>query len=219
MSKQNPVLPEIFDPTGFGPEAFAQATGVSHETLTDLQAYAALLAASPHNLVSEASLKDVWHRHFYDSAQLDALIPEDAKTLADLGSGAGFPGLVLAILRRKRLKVSLYEATKKKADFLKAVSQHLYLAVDVCSERVEAVPKRRFDIVTARAFAPLPTLLAYAQNLTGRGTICLFLKGHSHTDELTEARRNWTMNLRSTPSKTHPLGVVLEIRDLIHVSE
>jgi 16S rRNA (guanine527-N7)-methyltransferase len=212
------MLPEIFDPTGFGPEEFAEATGVSHETLADLKAYAELLAASPHNLVSEASLKDIWHRHFYDSAQLDALIPDDARTLADLGSGAGFPGLVLAILRRKRLKVSLYEATKKKADFLKAVAQHLYLAVDVRNQRIESVPQRHLDVLTARAFAPLPELLAYTQKLAGPKTICLFLKGQSHAAELTEAERHWKMNLQTTPSKTHPHGVVLEIRDLIHVS-
>lgn len=212
------MLPEIFDSEGFGPEAFAKATGVSHETLSDLKAYAELLAASPHNLVSEASLKAVWHRHFYDSTQLDALIPDDAKILADLGSGAGFPGLVLAILRRKRLKVSLYEATKKKADFLKAVAQHLYLAVDVRNERIETAPQRRFDIITARAFAPLPSLLAYAQKLAGPKTICLFLKGQSHAAELTEARRHWTMTLQTIPSKTHREGVVLEIRDLNHVS-
>jgi 16S rRNA (guanine527-N7)-methyltransferase len=213
MSNPDPMPLE-----GFGPEAFAQATGVSHETLTDLKAYAELLAASPHNLVSEASLKDVWHRHFYDSAQLDAHIPENAKTLADLGSGAGFPGLVLAILRRKRLKVTLYEGTKKKADFLKAVAQHLYLAVDVRNERIEAAPKKRFDIITARAFAPLPTLLAYAQNLAGPKTTCLFLKGQNYADELTEAGRAWKMTLQKHPSQTHPLGVVLEIRDLIHAS-
>ena len=205
-------------PEGFGPAAFAHTTGVSHETVAALTAYAEMLAASPHNLVSEATLKEVWHRHFYDSAQLDALIPDDAKTLADLGSGAGFPGLVLAILRRGRLKVSLYEATTKKADFLKAVAQHLYLSVEVRNERIETVRPKPYDIVTARAFAPLPELLTYAQRFTGPKTIALFLKGQSHTAELTEAQRNWKMNLRSHPSKTHPLGVVLEIRDLIHVS-
>ena len=202
----------------FGAAEFAAATGVSHETMAMLQTYAEMLAASPHNLVSEASLQDVWHRHFYDSAQLEPLIPRQARTLADFGSGAGFPGLVLAILRRGRLKVILFEATRKKAEFLKAVVAALQLDVEVCNARVEEVPKQHYDVITARAVAPLTTLLSYAQKLMRPNTVCLFLKGQSHADELTEAARAWKMTLRSHPSKTHPLSVVLEIRDVVHVS-
>lgn len=205
-------------PEPFGPNEFAAATGVSRETLAMLEIYAAMLAASPHNLVSEASLKEVWHRHFYDSAQLEPLIPQRARTLADLGSGAGFPGLVLAILRRGHLKVVLFEATRKKAEFLKSVVAALKLDVEVCSVRIETAPKQSYDVITARAFAPLPELLAYAQKLLRPKTICLFLKGQNHADELTAAARNWKMNLQKHTSQTHPLGVVLEIRDLIHVS-
>jgi len=202
----------------FGAAEFAAATGVSHETMAMLQTYAEMLAASPHNLVSEASLQDVWHRHFYDSAQLEPLIPRQARTLADFGSGAGFPGLVLAILRRGRLKVILFEATRKKAEFLKAVVAALQLDVEVCNARVEEVPKQHYDVITARAVAPLTTLLSYAQKLMRPNTVCLFLKGQSHADELTEAARAWKMTLRSHPSKTHPQSVVLEIRDVVHVS-
>jgi 16S rRNA (guanine527-N7)-methyltransferase len=203
-------------PEAFGPEEFATAAGVSRETLDRLQIYADLLAASPHNLVSEASLKEVWHRHFLDSAQLAPLIPEGPRTLADLGSGAGFPGLVLAILK-PGLKVSLFEATRKKADFLRSVAERLGLNAEVRNERIETAKPQRFDVVTARAFAPLSDLLGYAQRFAGPKTICLFLKGQSHADELTHAQRTWKMNLRKHPSQTHPLGVVLEIRDLIHV--
>ena len=210
--KPNPVSPE-----GFGAEDFATATAVSRETLNRLQVYAEMLAACPHNLVSKASLAEVWHRHFLDSAQLAPLIPETAATLADLGSGAGFPGLVLAILRPK-LRVSLFEATRKKAEFLQAVASRLGLKVAVCNQRIEATAKQRFDVITARAFAPLPELLAYAQKLAGPQTICLFLKGQSHSDELTEAARGWNMHLRKHVSLTHPLGVVLEIRNLTYVS-
>ncbi|GAA0580817.1 16S rRNA (guanine(527)-N(7))-methyltransferase RsmG [Rhizomicrobium electricum] len=206
------------DAASFGPEEFAEATGVSRETLDQLQAYADLLAASPHNLVSEASLKEVWHRHFLDCAQLVPLIPPEARTLADLGSGAGFPGLVLAILLRERLKVSLFEATHKKADFLASVAERVGVKVTIRNERIETAKPQRFDVITARAFAPLPELLGYAQRLAGPKTICLFLKGQSHTAELTAAERTWKMNIRKHPSQTHPLGVVLEIRDLIHVS-
>lgn len=206
-------------PETFGPEDFAVASGVSRETLAELQIYAEMLAASPHNLVSQSTLGDVWHRHMWDSAQLVPLIPPEATTLADLGSGAGFPGLVLAILLKGRVKVRLFEATKKKADFLAAVTERLKLPVKVHNERIEAAKPKPADVITARAFAPLPQLLTYAHRFLGPRTVCLFLKGQSHTAELTEARRNWNMTVQSHPSQTHPLGVVLEIRDLIHVSK
>src|SRR5580698_7459 len=112
MSAQRPsALP---DP--FGPEEFAAATNVSRETLARLKAYAGLLTDwnARHNLVSARSLEDLWRRHFWDSAQLAPLVPENAQTLADLGSGAGFPGLVLAELLRDKVQVSLFEATAKK---------------------------------------------------------------------------------------------------------
>ena len=205
-------------PENFGPEEFAAAAAVSRETVDALAIYAEMLAASPHNLVSQTTLADVWHRHMWDSAQLVPFIPAEATTLADLGSGAGFPGLVLAILLKDRLKVRLYEATTKKTDFLASVADRLGLKVEVCNTRIETAEQKKADVITARAFAPLPQLLAYAHRFQGPKTVCLFLKGQSHTAELTQARRNWNMNIQKHPSQTHPLGVVLEIRNLIHVS-
>jgi 16S rRNA (guanine527-N7)-methyltransferase len=205
-------------PESFGPEDFAASAAVSRETLDELVLYGEMLAASPHNLVSPSTIPDLWHRHMWDSAQLVPLIPKEATTLADLGSGAGFPGLVLAILLKDRLRVRLYEATKKKADFLASVADRLNLKVAICNERIEAAEPKKADVITARAFAPLPQLLAYAHRFQGPKTVCLFLKGQSHTAELTDARRNWNMNIQKHPSQTHPLGVVLEIRDLVHVS-
>lgn len=211
----NPTLPEVF-----GPKEFAEQTRVSRETLEALEIYVDMLRDwnTRRNLVSAASLEQVWHRHVFDSAQLANYIPRNAETLVDLGSGAGFPGLVLAILYRDRLKVSLFEATKKKTMFLEAVAERLKLPVRVRNERIEAAPRQVFDIVTARAFAPLPELLSYAQDFIGPETICLFLKGQNLVLELTDARKSWKMNLRKHPSKTHPLGAVLEIRDLVHGS-
>ena len=220
----NPALPDAL-PEGpsaepFGSEAFAAATGVSRETLGLLEAYAEILKDwnSRHNLVSEATLPDVWHRHMLDSAQLEPLIPAKAQTLADLGSGAGFPGLVLAIMRRDRLKVTLFEATKKKADFLSAVAKDLALPVEVSTARIETATPQIFHVITARAFAPLDQLLAYTHKFIGPRTICLFLKGQKLELELTEALKHWKMKTQKHPSKTHPLGVILEIRDLQHVS-
>jgi 16S rRNA (guanine527-N7)-methyltransferase len=210
--------PRATQPESFGPEEFAGATGVSRETLARLKAFVGLLTDwnARHNLVSKASLEEVWQRHVLDSAQLTPLIPPKARTLADLGSGAGFPGLVLAVLLEGRVAVTLFEATRKKADFLRAAADRLGLAVAVRSERIEEAARAVFDVLTARACAPLPELLEYAQHFAGPKTVCLFLKGQNVGSELTEAGKSWRMKVKQHPSVTHPFGVVLEIRELSH---
>jgi 16S rRNA (guanine527-N7)-methyltransferase len=211
MSKPSATRPEPF-----GPEEFAAATGVSRETLARLKEFVGLLTDwnARHNLVSKASLDEVWQRHLLDSAQLAPLIPPEAKTLADLGSGAGFPGLVLAVLLQGRVAVTLFEATRKKTEFLHAAAERLELGVAVRNQRIEDAPRAPFDVVTARACAPLPELLEYAQHFAGPKTVCLFLKGQNVGVELTDARKSWRMKIREHPSVTHPFGVVLEIREL-----
>ena len=171
-----------------------------------------------HNLVSRASMADLWRRHFYDSAQLLAYIPDAARSLVDLGSGAGFPGLVLAeLLRERSMQIVLYEATAKKARFLEAVAAKLSLAVDIRPSRIEDAKPEPFDLVAARACAPLPTLLAYAQRFWGPATIGLLLKGQNVEDELTQAHKSWRMNLRRHESLSDPTGVILGIRELHRV--
>jgi 16S rRNA (guanine527-N7)-methyltransferase len=203
------------DPS-FGAEEFVAATGVSRETLGRLSRYAELLLDwnSRHNLVSPRSLEDLWRRHFWDSAQLVPLIPADAGTLADLGSGAGFPGLVLAELLRNRVRVTLHEATTKKCAFLAAAAEAMDLVVTVENQRMEDTPFQAFDVVTARACAPLPKLLAYAQHFADPNSVCLFLKGQNVGSELTEAHKSWKMKVRQIPSLTDPSGVILELREL-----
>ena len=176
----------------WGPEAFAAQTGVSRETLARLKAYAALLEEwnARHNLVAKSTRPDLWRRHFWDSAQLATLVPATARTLADLGSGAGFPGLVLAAMLGSRISVSLFEATTKKCDFLNAAVSRMGLAVQVQNLRMEVAPFRPFDVVTARACAPLPRLLEYAQNFVGPNSVSLFLKGQNVGSELTEAHKS-----------------------------
>jgi 16S rRNA (guanine527-N7)-methyltransferase len=200
----------------FGPEEFTAATHVSRETLARLKAYAGVLEDwnSRHNLVSSASLSDVWRRHFWDSAQLAPLVPAGAKTLVDLGSGAGFPGLVLAELLRNRVSVTLCEATAKKATFLQAAAQRMGLSVTIRNARIEDAQGEIFDVITARACAPLPKLLGYAEKFTGPGSHCLFLKGQNLGSELTEAHKSWKMKIRQIPSLTHPSGAILEVTDL-----
>jgi 16S rRNA (guanine527-N7)-methyltransferase len=200
----------------FGPEDLAAAANVSRETLARLKAYAGVLADwnARHNLVSARSLDDVWRRHFWDSAQLVRFIPDTARTLVDLGTGAGFPGLVLAELFRGRLDVTLIEATAKKCRFLEAVAGRLALPITISNTRIEDAPARVFDVVTARACAPLPRLLLHAQHFAGPKTKCLFLKGQNVEVELTEARKSWRMQLGRHQSLSDPLGVVLEIGEL-----
>lgn len=202
----------------YGPEDFAADTDVSRETLARLKIYADMLedANTRHNLVSRASLPEMWRRHFLDSAQLFPFIPERARSLVDLGSGAGFPGLVLAELLRERpnFHTVLYESTGKKAQFLREVASRLGLLVEVRNARAEVAERETFDVVTARALAPLPKLASYAQNFWGARTTGLFLKGQNIEGELTEARKSWRMNLARHESRSDPSGVILEVREL-----
>jgi len=203
----------------FGPEAFAEKVLVSRETLDRLKIHVDLLRdwSARHNLVSQRSLDDVWRRHVWDSAQLTAFVPRNATKIADLGSGAGFPGLVLAVLLRERVSVTLYEATRKKADFLQVAAKAMDLEVEIRNVRIEDVPNRPFDVVVARALAPLGGLLDYSHRFCTPRTVCLFLKGQSVAAELTEARKSWRMKVSQHQSMTHPSGVILEIRELGHV--
>jgi 16S rRNA (guanine527-N7)-methyltransferase len=203
----------------FGPEAFAEKVRVSRETLDRLKIHVDLLRdwSARHNLVSRRSLDDVWRRHVWDSAQLAAFVPQNATKIVDLGSGAGFPGLVLAALLRDRVSVTLYEATRKKADFLEHAARVLGLKVEIRNMRIEDEDNRPFDVVAARALAPLGILFGYSQRFCAPGTVCLFLKGQSVAAELTEARKSWRMIVSQHQSVTDPSGVILEIRELRHV--
>ena len=199
----------------FGPEEFAAQTGVSRETLARLKAYADILLDwnARHNLVAKSTLPDLWHRHFWDSAQLVPHIPAGAQTLADLGSGAGFPGLVLALLWPE-LIVTLHEATTKKCAFLQAAADRIDLKVTIRNSRLEDLPSQAFDVVTARALAPLPQLLQYAYPFTGPNSVCLFLKGQSVGAELTEAHKYWSMKASQVPSQTEPSAAIVTVRKL-----
>jgi 16S rRNA (guanine527-N7)-methyltransferase len=204
----------------FKEEDFARETLVSRETLARLKAYADLLLdwSARHNLVSSSTLPDLWRRHMWDSAQLEPLIPAGTRTLADLGSGAGFPALVLAAMRPE-IVVTVHEATGKKCDFLAAAAERMGLKLVIANARIENLPPRPFDVVTARALAALPLLLSYAQRLTGPNSICLFLKGQNLGPELTEAHKSWIMEASQVPSKTDPSGAILVVRKLVSLHE
>jgi 16S rRNA (guanine527-N7)-methyltransferase len=206
------------EPGEFGPDEFAAAINVSRETIERLKIYEEMLREwnTTQNLVSKNSLAHLWQRHFLDSAQLAQYIPDTAGSLVDLGSGAGFPGLVLAEFLRKKaeFRVVLYEATGKKCRFIEAVAGRLGLEIEIRNTRVEAAEEEIFDLITARALAPLPELLAYAQRFFGRTTMALFLKGQNIGSELTKCNKSWKMDVRQHPSITDPSGIILEVRDL-----
>ncbi len=202
----------------FGPDEFQRAANVSRETLDRLKLFVAVLEEwnAGHNLVSAASFQHVWQRHIWDSAQLFDFVPGGAKSLVDLGSGAGFPGLILALLLRERagFRTVLYEATRKKTDFLAAAAERLGVPVDIRNTRIEAARPEPFDLVTARACAPLPRLLFYAQAFQGPCTVNLFLKGRSVGAELTDAHKIWKMQVQERPSRSDPSGVILVVEQL-----
>ncbi len=171
------------------------------------------------NLVGKNSLPDAWTRHFEDSAQLFSLLPENAKTLADLGSGAGFPGIVLAVMaleKRPDLKITLIESIGKKTLFLKHLCQVAgcnNTAVLNC--RAEKMVDRRFDVVTARAVTSLSGLLTYALPLLKKNGVCLFPKGKNHQEEINAAKADgWFFDCREVQSATDAEGVILVISNL-----
>lgn len=193
---------------------FLARTCVSHETARKLDRYAELLREwnQKFNLVADSTLPHVWIRHFLDSAQLMQFIPEHAKTLADLGSGAGFPGIVLSIMGVP--EVHLIESIGKKAGFLRAVIEELKLNAIIHQERIENIRNLKADIVTARALKALPELLKLSKSLMKKDSLCLFLKGKSIDSELTESERSWKFNVEKHQSISDHSGCVLILRDL-----
>ncbi|HYD99816.1 MAG TPA: 16S rRNA (guanine(527)-N(7))-methyltransferase RsmG [Alphaproteobacteria bacterium] len=185
--------------------------GVSRETLPRLEAYAAALAKwqPAINLVAPATLPDLWRRHILDSAQLWPLLPAGTASLVDFGSGAGFPGLVLAILGVPQ--VTLIESDTRKAAFLREAARAAGVAVTVEAKRIEAVPPRPADAVSARALAALSALLPHAAAWLKPGGIALFPKGKTAEDELTAAGKDWTMQVERVPSLTDAAATILRI--------
>ena len=154
---------------------------VSRETISKFEAYLELLEKWQRsiNLVANSTLGDAWQRHILDSAQLAKFYPPNAKHILDVGSGAGFPGLVLAIIGG--VEVGLVESDQRKAIFLSTVIRSLGLSAKVYNERVEFLSNLGPDVVTARAVAPVPRLLSLIKNQLSPNTVCLFLKGVSHS--------------------------------------
>lgn len=197
-------------------QAFRARSNASAEQITDLEAFRLRLveANAVMNLVGPDSLPDFWNRHVWDSAQLLDLAP-GAKTWADLGAGAGFPGLVLSIMLKGRdgAHVWLIDSLAKRCRFLQEVVDALSLPATVIVGRAEA-QSVTCDIVTARAVAPMEKLLGYAQPYFQRGAQGLFLKGERAESELIEARKFWHFEAELAPSQSDVRGRIVTIRSL-----
>ncbi len=201
------------------PEDFRTATDVSRETLAQLEIYVTLLKKWQRaiNLVSRASLADVWRRHMLDSAQLISMAPASAETWIDMGSGAGFPGLVLAIMGAG--DIHLIESDGRKCAFLHEVARQTNTPVQIHNCRIEDFTETpqfppKVDVVTARALAATNVLLELAQPIASQDTVCLFQKGQDVDNELTNLQKNSKISFEKLPSMTNPDSVVLRIGGL-----
>ena len=199
------------------PEGLARQFNVSRESLDRLIKYCQLLASWQEriNLVGRSTASDIWQRHITDALQLILLFEKPLPRIADLGSGAGIPGLILAIARP--LEAHLFESNLKKAAFLREAVRLTGAAAHIHTVRIEdavtLAPAIKADIVTARALAPLPKLLAYAQPFFAQGAAGLFHKGQDVDAELSETAKSWSLNVVKHPSMTDSRGCILEVKE------
>jgi len=198
------------------PEDFAALAGVSRETLPAFRIYAELLAKwqASINLVGAATLEDVWRRHMLDSAQLFRYVPPTCERLIDLGSGAGFPGLVLAIMGVRG--VELVESDQKKATFLRQAIRATGAKATVLAVRAEELPSEPAAVVTARALAPLDRLIPLAARFMGPHSVALLPKGADVGRELDAAARDWHMWYTCRTSLSDSRATILVINKLWH---
>lgn len=195
------------------PEQVAALTGADAAALARLSLYLELLEKWQRriNLVAASTLADPWRRHMLDSAQLLPMLPAgyDVPHIADLGSGAGFPGLVLALMSGGT--ITLVESDSRKCAFLREVIRMTGASARVETARIEALPPLAADVVTARACAPLPRLLGYVHRHLAPGGTALLLKGRGAAAELTQAGKTWMMSASLMPSQSDPSGHVIKI--------
>ena len=194
--------------------AFLAANDVSRETLDRLDQVIATLDVwrQKSNLIGPKEWPQIWTRHVGDSWQLLDHIPETARVV-DLGSGAGFPGLMIAAARPSG-HVTMVESVGKKCAFLRAAIDAAGLPASVHQGRVEAAPPISAEFVTARAFAPMPKLLDYAAPWLRKGAVGVFPKGERWKEELTAARQRWNFAYEAIQSRSGGSGVILIVREV-----
>lgn len=215
MPAVHPVPPEAGEGRPLTAAEVGRILGLDAATLERLERHLELLRLWQKriNLVGAATLADPWRRHVLDSAQLLRFVPEGARVLVDLGSGAGFPGLVLAICGVP--EVHLIESDLRKAAFLREAARITGCThVTVHAKRIEEVEPFPADVVTARALAPLSRLLELAGRFFAPHTVGIFPKGRQAEAELTEASRRWKMKARIEPSLSSPEGRIVVVEEV-----
>lgn len=198
---------------------FSDQFNVSRETIEKLEIYASLLRKwnKTINLVSPGTVDALWVRHFADSAQLLSLAPQNMRKWADLGSGAGFPGAVIAVLTESShpdLTVTLIESDQRKATFLRTVARETQTSFTVLAERSESVARLEADVISARALAPLDVLLGYVSRHIARTGTALLSKGASAASEVELAGKTWSFTCESIPSMTDTDAAILKIGEI-----
>lgn len=202
-----------------GPDDFADVFDVSRETIDRLHIYEVLLKKwNPKiNLVARGTLGEIWARHFADSAQISDLAPKEAKIWVDIGSGGGFPGAVLAVLnkeKRPEARHHLVESDRRKAAFLRAVARETGVEFDVCNQRAEDIAPFGADVVTARALAPLQTLIGLAGRHLAPHGVAILPKGANVENEIETALALRRFDLEKFPSMTDPSAAILKLGDI-----
>ena len=201
-------------------DTFSRFTRVSRETITSFKKYEKELVKANEtlNLVGKSTINDIWQRHFLDSAQVIDFIDKNDKTLVDLGSGAGFPGMVLALLLNDRkipLKIKLIEKSPKKINFLKNLIKELNLNVEVIGNNILKEPiKFSEDVFIARAFKPLKIILELIHNKAQNWKKIFIFLGKTGKSELLQASKNWDIEYKQRVSVTSSDSLVIEINRL-----
>ena len=211
----------IKDEDGFGLADVMTQASVSRETSERITTVVETLKewSSELNLIGRNEWRHIWRRHVFDSAQILEHIPRDAEVV-DLGTGAGFPGLIVAsALSAEGIgKTHLIEKAAKKCVYLRAVVEAAKLNAEVHNQRAEEVEGVTTDIITARAFAPLPRLMSSASHLFGKDTLAVLHKGQNWKEELTAASKTWNFSSEAIPSRSGGSGVILKIWGVQRVS-
>ena len=199
---------------------FTRITRVSRETITSLKKYEDILTKTnkSQNLIGNSTINDIWTRHFLDSAQVIDFIDKNDKILIDIGSGAGFPGLVLAITSKDRkipLKIKLIEKSSKKTKFLKKLIDELQLDAEVINKNIFEYPKKLSgDVFVARAFKPLKIILPLIHNKAENWKKIFIFLGKTGKNELLQASKSWHIEYKQRVSVTSSDSIVIEINKL-----
>ena len=201
-------------------DTFSRFTQVSRETISSLKKYEQILKETnkKFNLIGSSTVENIWNRHFLDSSQVIDLIEENDKTLIDIGSGAGFPGLILAILakdRKKIINIKLIEKSPKKVKFLKQIINELNLNVEVMNKNIfEYSKKLSSDILVTRAFKPLEIILKLIHTKVENWKKIFIFLGKTGKSELIRASKIWDIEYKQRMSITSNDSIIIDIKRL-----